>query len=86
MIGQAVAALLLSLGLSERDYLAYLAGEGRDAYERCQQEAADDHVFGVPFFIFRGEQFWGHDRMPLLEQRLGEAGLAWAESKAAGRR
>jgi 2-hydroxychromene-2-carboxylate isomerase len=83
---QAVAALLLSLGLSERDYLAYLAGEGRDAYERCQQEAADDHVFGVPFFIFRGEQFWGHDRMPLLEQRLGEAGLAWAESKAAGRR
>ena len=34
-----------------------------------------DHVFGVPFFIFRGEPFWGYDRMPLLEQRLAEAGL-----------
>jgi 2-hydroxychromene-2-carboxylate isomerase len=73
---EAVAQLLSSLGLSDRDYLAYLAGEGREAYERCQQEAAEDHVFGVPFFIFRGEQFWGHDRMLLVEQRLGEAGLA----------
>src|SRR6266542_4625067 len=49
---------------------------GRLAYERCQEEAAADRVFGVPFFVFRGEQFWGHDRLPLLEQRLEEAGLA----------
>jgi 2-hydroxychromene-2-carboxylate isomerase len=33
-------------------------------------------VFGVPFFLFAGEPFWGYDRMPLLEQRLAEAGLA----------
>ena len=50
-------------GLSEQDYLEYLAGEGREAYERCQEEAAADHVFGVPFFMFRGEPFWGHDRL-----------------------
>jgi hypothetical protein len=37
---------------------------------------AADHVFGVPFFVFRGEAFWGHDRLPLLEQRLIGAGLA----------
>jgi len=24
---------------------------------------------------FRAEPFWGHDRMPLLEERLAEAGL-----------
>jgi 2-hydroxychromene-2-carboxylate isomerase len=47
----------------------------RLAYERCQEEAATDHVFGVPFFIFSGEPFWGYDRMPLLEHRLTEAGL-----------
>jgi len=29
----------------------------------------------VPLFLFRGEPFWGHDRMPLLEERLTEAGL-----------
>jgi 2-hydroxychromene-2-carboxylate isomerase len=32
-------------------------------------------VFGVPFFLFAGEPFWGYDRLALLEQRL-EAGLA----------
>jgi 2-hydroxychromene-2-carboxylate isomerase len=26
-------------------------------------------------FLFWGEPFWGHDRMPLLEERLREAGL-----------
>jgi 2-hydroxychromene-2-carboxylate isomerase len=30
----------------------------------------------VPLFVFRGEQFWGHDRIPLLEERLAEARLA----------
>jgi 2-hydroxychromene-2-carboxylate isomerase len=29
----------------------------------------------VPLFVLRGEQFWGHDRMPLLEERLEEYGL-----------
>jgi 2-hydroxychromene-2-carboxylate isomerase len=56
-------------------YLAYLAGEGAEEYEATQQEAHADHVFGVPLFWFRGEPFWGHDRMPLLEERLTEAGL-----------
>jgi len=73
---EAVAQLLSSIGLSGQDYSEYLQGEGREAYERCQQEAATDHVFGVPFFIFRGEAFWGHDRIPALEQRLTEVGLA----------
>ena len=30
----------------------------------------------MPIFLFRGEPFWGHDRMPLLEERLTAAGLA----------
>jgi 2-hydroxychromene-2-carboxylate isomerase len=61
-------------GAGER-YLAYLAGEGAHDYEAAQEEAHADHVFGVPLFLFRGEPFWGHDRMALLEERLAEAGL-----------
>jgi 2-hydroxychromene-2-carboxylate isomerase len=34
-----------------------------------------DHVFGVPIFIFEDEPFWGHDRIPLLEERLAECGF-----------
>jgi 2-hydroxychromene-2-carboxylate isomerase len=79
---EAVAQLIAEVGLSDRDYLDYLAGDGRAAYERCQDEAAADHVFGVPFFVFAGEPFWGYDRIALLEQRLTEAGLAIGERMA----
>jgi 2-hydroxychromene-2-carboxylate isomerase len=72
---EAVVTLITSVGLSADEYRAYLAGEGMQAYERAQQEAASDHVFGVPIFFFEGEPFWGHDRLPILEQRLTEAGL-----------
>jgi 2-hydroxychromene-2-carboxylate isomerase len=80
----AVARLLTGLGLSGQDYLEYLSREGRAEHERCQQEAAADHVFGVPFFVFRGEHFWGHDRLPLLQQRLEEAGLLLDRKVATG--
>jgi 2-hydroxychromene-2-carboxylate isomerase len=76
----AVAGVVAELGLSAGEYRAYLAGEGRDTYERAQEEAHADHVFGVPLFLFRGEQFWGNDRIELLASRLRDAGLAGAEA------
>jgi 2-hydroxychromene-2-carboxylate isomerase len=73
---EAVAELIASLGMSAQEYLDYLHGEGAREYERAQEEAAADHVFGVPLFIFEGEPFWGHDRIPILEERLRDSGLA----------
>ncbi len=75
---EAVAALLASLGLSATEYREYSGGEGARAYARAQEEAAADNVFGVPLFFFEREPFWGHDRLPVLEQRLVEAGLSIA--------
>jgi 2-hydroxychromene-2-carboxylate isomerase len=72
----AVAAHIASLGMSDAGYRDYLAGEGMRAYEAAQEEAVADRIFGVPIFVFEGEPFWGHDRIPLLEHRLAEAGLA----------
>jgi len=71
----AVAGVIASLGLSSDEYLKYLGREGARAYELAQEEAAADHVFGVPLFFFENEPFWGHDRIPMLEERLTEAGL-----------
>ena len=71
----AVAALLGELGMSADGYREYLEGEGAIAYDRAQEEAAADHVFGVPLFVFEGEPFWGHDRIAVLEERLSAAGL-----------
>lgn len=71
----AIAPVVENTGLSARDYRAYLATDGRVDYERAQDDAAIDQVFGVPMFFFEQEPFWGYDRMELLEQRLTEAGL-----------
>jgi 2-hydroxychromene-2-carboxylate isomerase len=75
----AIAPVIAGIGLSEQGYREYLRGTGRADYERAQEEAAADHVFGVPMFYFEGEPFWGYDRMGLLEQRLAEAGIARGE-------
>jgi 2-hydroxychromene-2-carboxylate isomerase len=73
---EAVAKVIASIGLSAEAYREYLVGAGARAYQQAQEEAAADHVFGVPLFIFEGEPFWGHDRLPVLEERLRAAGLA----------
>jgi len=71
----AVAQVIADLGLSSQGYRDYLAGEGPSDYERVQEEAVVDQVFGVPMFYFENEPFWGYDRMGLLEHRLTEARL-----------
>lgn len=78
----AIAGVIDSLGMSSADYRAYLAGDGPAEYERCQDESVTDQIFGVPLFIFEGEQFWGYDRMSLLEMRLKEHGLEKTKSAA----
>jgi 2-hydroxychromene-2-carboxylate isomerase len=72
----AIGALLAECGVSAQDYRRYLESDGNADYERCQEEARADHIFGVPIFVFRDEPFWGHDRLPVLEARLEAAGLA----------
>jgi 2-hydroxychromene-2-carboxylate isomerase len=72
----AVAGVVTELGLSAHEYRRHLAGDGLREYERAQAEAHADQVFGVPLFLFRGEQFWGNDRLELLASRLRDAGLA----------
>lgn len=79
----AIAEVIARLGMPAEDYRAYLAGEGMEDYERAQEESVEDQIFGVPIFVFEGEQFWGHDRIWLLEHRLKEAGLAKAGAEAA---
>jgi 2-hydroxychromene-2-carboxylate isomerase len=71
-----VAAVVEKLGLSPEEYRRFLEGDGARELDACLSEADADQVFGVPTFVFRGELFWGYDRLPLLEERLMAAGLA----------
>jgi 2-hydroxychromene-2-carboxylate isomerase len=74
-IREQVAAVVEELGLSPEEYRRFLEGDGARELETCLAEADADQIFGVPTFVFRGELFWGYDRMTLLEERLAAAGL-----------
>jgi 2-hydroxychromene-2-carboxylate isomerase len=37
------------------------------------EQGLRDGVFGVPFFVFRGERFWGHDRISWLVRSIARA-------------
>jgi 2-hydroxychromene-2-carboxylate isomerase len=62
--------------MSEAEFREYHSGEGAKEYDSCLEESVTDHIFGVPIFVFKGEPFWGNDRIPLLEMQLKERGLA----------
>ena len=70
---EAVSAVIERLGMSSEAYRDYLNNEGAADYESCLEEAMEDQLFGVPMFIFEGEQFWGHDRIWLIEKRLEQS-------------
>lgn len=72
---EAIAGVIAGLGLSADDYDRYLTGEGARRLEEAQAEALADEVFGVPFFLFGDEPFWGYDHLLLLKERLAEADL-----------
>jgi 2-hydroxychromene-2-carboxylate isomerase len=73
---QVMAKVIANLGMDATQFPDFLTGEGAAEYEAAQAESISDQVFGVPIMVFRGEPFWGYDRLPLLEMRLTEAGLA----------
>ncbi|HWS76365.1 MAG TPA: 2-hydroxychromene-2-carboxylate isomerase [Quisquiliibacterium sp.] len=54
----------------DADALMRRIPDTHQVYEANTQEAIDRHVFGVPWYSFRDEPFWGQDRLELLEQAL----------------
>lgn len=59
-------------------FLLRIKGKGeRSLYS--EHKARDFYMDARRWANRRGEPFWGHDRMPLLEERMAEAGLAPAE-------
>ncbi len=65
----------LKLYFDYKSPFAYLEREGRAELDAIQQRADADEIFGVPIFIIEGEMFWGHDRIPLVKEKLEAMGL-----------
>jgi 2-hydroxychromene-2-carboxylate isomerase len=46
--------------------------ETRVTYQALTEEALAAGVFGAPTYIYRGEMFWGQDRLDFLDRALAE--------------
>lgn len=52
-----------------------------DRERQLTQEAIGRQIFGAPFYVFRGEPFWGQDRLEFLDGVIGSdrPPLAWPD-------
>ena len=48
------------------------APEIQARYDEATQKAIDAQVFGAPWFVYRGEPFWGQDRLDFLARALAK--------------
>lgn len=66
-----LAAIADACGLPGAALLADQAGaEAQQAYDANTQLATERQVFGAPWYVWRGEPFWGQDRLDLLERAV----------------
>ena len=43
-----------------------------DAYAENTQKSIDQGVFGMPFYVVRGQRYWGQDRLELMDHVLAD--------------
>ncbi|MFM8547238.1 MAG: 2-hydroxychromene-2-carboxylate isomerase [Betaproteobacteria bacterium] len=67
---QTVEALIAGCGLDTAAVLGKTA-EATDTYAANTAQAIEAKVFGAPWYIWKGEPFWGQDRLDLLERAIG---------------
>jgi 2-hydroxychromene-2-carboxylate isomerase len=71
------AGTLASLASAQSIDAAALAARAgsddlKDRYEALTQEAIERQVFGAPTYTYRGEAFWGQDRLDFLDRALAK--------------
>jgi len=64
-------ALADAVGIEGRSLLVAADTEAvRTAYDAHTEDAIAAQVFGAPTYVYRGEPFWGQDRLDFLERAL----------------
>jgi carboxymethylenebutenolidase len=68
-----LAAIAKAEGFDAAALQARAAGdEVKSRFEALTQEAIERQVFGAPSYVYRGELFWGQDRLDFLDRRLAD--------------
>ncbi|MEQ8346047.1 MAG: DsbA family protein [Sneathiellaceae bacterium] len=65
-----VTGILAAAGAETAGFADYLAGPGRAEHDRQREAAEESGIFGVPFYVWQGEGFWGREHLPMLFHRI----------------
>ncbi|MEM7212259.1 MAG: DsbA family protein, partial [Pseudomonadota bacterium] len=74
----AVIAKLVEAGCETSDFAAWAANEGGALHDRLRKEAEALGVFGVPWYTWGDEIFWGREALPLIAHRITGRLPEWA--------
>lgn len=69
----ALEAALMQAGLSASDWRLYREAQALGELDAAAALAEELGVFGAPTFVYRGELYWGGDRLGMLEDALSGA-------------
>ena len=73
-----IGDIAAGLGYSAEDVIAATQSDDIKGKLKTNVEAAiAKGIFGSPFFIVDGEQFWGADRLPMVEQWINRGGWTY---------
>ncbi|MGR8947488.1 MAG: DsbA family protein [Gammaproteobacteria bacterium] len=61
-----MSQLVAAYGFDANDFGDYCSAEGVEMLSSIQRQAELSGVFGVPSYVYRGEIFWGLERVPRL--------------------
>jgi len=71
-----LAAALVGAGLQASEWHDYLETAAQHDMAEAEARAERLGVFGAPTFVYRGELFWGGDRLDLLAASIGSTATA----------
>ena len=73
-----IGDIAAGLGYSAEEVVAATQSDDIKGKLKANVEAAiAQGIFGSPFFIVDGEQFWGADRLPMVEQWINRGGWTY---------
>lgn len=68
---EVVHGVLNDLGISAKDFDAYVEGEGGQSHDLLQSELHPAGIFGVPSYLIDDELFFGRENLPYVRWILG---------------
>lgn len=74
----AIVAKLSEAECQTAGFSGWAKGEGEVLHDRLRAKAEANGVFGVPWYTFGEEVFWGREALPLIAQRITGVLPDWA--------